>query len=159
MKIFIVVGTQEPFDRMLRAIDEWAIKKGFKDIFAQISKASYIPDGFESTDFISPELFDLKFKEADIIVSHAGMGTIISALQHSKPIIVMPRLAQFHEHRNDHQLATAKSFSKLGLVKSVYSETELQQALDEASEMKPAPAIGSEASAGLIEYLKEVISS
>jgi UDP-N-acetylglucosamine transferase subunit ALG13 len=87
------------------------------------------------------------------------MGTIISALQHSKPIIVMPRLAQFHEHRNDHQLATAKSFAKLGFVKAVYSETELQQALDDASEMKPAPAIGPGASAGLIEYLKEVISA
>jgi UDP-N-acetylglucosamine transferase subunit ALG13 len=159
MKIFVVVGTQEPFDRMMRAIDEWAVKKGFVDIFAQISRASYVPGGFESTDFISPELFDIKFKEADIIVSHAGMGTIISALQHSKPIIVMPRLAQFHEHRNDHQLATAKSFAKLGFVKAVYSETELQQALDDASEMKPAPAIGPGASAGLIEYLKEVISA
>ena len=158
MKIFVVVGTQEPFDRMLRAIDEWAIEQAFTDIFAQISRAEFIPVGFESTDFISPELFDLKFKEADLIVSHAGMGTIISALQHSKPIIVMPRLAQFHEHRNDHQLATAKSFAKLGFVKAVYSETELQQALDAASEMKPAPAIGSGASTGLIEYLKEVIS-
>jgi UDP-N-acetylglucosamine transferase subunit ALG13 len=144
---------------MMRAIDEWAVKKGFVDIFAQISRASYVPGGFESTDFISPELFDIKFKEADIIVSHAGMGTIISALQHSKPIIVMPRLAQFHEHRNDHQLATAKSFAKLGFVKAVYSETELQQALDNASEMKPAPAIGPGASSRLIEYLKEVISA
>ena len=158
MKLFVVVGTQEPFDRMLKAIDEWAVSTGFKDIFAQISDAAYIPAGFESTDFISPELFDQKFKEADLIVSHAGMGTIISALQHSKPIIVMPRLAQFHEHRNDHQLATARSFGKLGYVKDVYSDSELREALDNASSMRPAPAIGSGASKELLQFLKSYIS-
>lgn len=157
MKIFVVVGTQEPFDRMLKAIDAWALKTEFTGIFAQISKAAYIPKGFESTDFISPELFDQKFMTADLIVSHAGMGTIISALQHSKPIIVMPRLARYHEHRNDHQLATAQSFSKLGYVKAVYSEAELNDALDQASVMKPAPVIGPGASESLVAFIRDFI--
>lgn len=157
MKVFVVVGTQEPFNRLIKAMDTWAVKNSFTNIFAQISRADYIPTGFESTDFISPDVFDRKFKEADLIVSHAGMGTIISALQHSKPIIVMPRLAQFHEHRNDHQLATAKSFGKLGYVKDVYSEVELFEAMDFASSMKPAPAIGPGASDQLLEYLKAFI--
>jgi UDP-N-acetylglucosamine transferase subunit ALG13 len=158
MKIFVVVGTQEPFSRMIKAIDLWAIKNNYSDIFAQISKDQYIPKGFESTSFISPELFDQKFKEAQLIVSHAGMGTIISALLHSKPIIVMPRLARYHEHRNNHQVATAKSFSKLNIVKDVYSDDELYDALDKASEMKPAPQIGPFASATLLEFLKTEIS-
>jgi len=159
MKIFVVVGTQEPFDRMLKTIDGWSLRNRSASIFAQISKAQYIPEAFESTGFIAPELFDLKFSEADLIVSHAGMGTIISALQHSKPIIVMPRLAEYHEHRNDHQLATAKSFGKLGFVKDVYSEAELIEALDNAVSMKPAPAIGPGASQELIDFLKTYIST
>ncbi|MFH1119559.1 MAG: glycosyltransferase [Bacteroidota bacterium] len=159
MKVFVVVGTQEPFDRMLKAVDEWAEKNRQESVFAQISRASYIPIHFESTGFISPELFDQKFQEADLIVSHAGMGTIISALQHAKPIIVMPRLAQFHEHRNDHQLATARSFGKLGFVRDVYSESEMIAALDHAFSLKPAPAIGPDASEMLLDFLKDYISA
>jgi UDP-N-acetylglucosamine transferase subunit ALG13 len=158
MKIFAVVGTQEPFDRMMKTIDQWAVRNPSVAVFGQISRAQYIPAGFESTGFISPELFDLKFREADLIVSHAGMGTIISALQHSKPIIVMPRLAEFHEHRNDHQLATARSFGKLGFVKDVYNGDELYFALDNAASMKPVPAIGPGASVELIGFLRTYIS-
>ncbi|NTW23651.1 MAG: glycosyl transferase family 28 [Lentimicrobium sp.] len=158
MKIFVVVGTQEPFDRLIKAIDDWVVRNGHSDVFAQISNAPYIPKGFESTDFISPELFDQKFMEADLIVSHAGMGTIISALRHSKPIIVMPRLAKYHEHRNDHQLATARSFGKLGYVKDVYDSAGLYAALDNSKTMKPAPKIGSAASEQLLTFLKLFIS-
>lgn len=158
MKIFVVVGTQEPFDRMVKAVDQWAEGNRSVHVFAQISNTEYIPKWFESTDFISPDLFDIKFREADLIVSHAGMGTIISALQHSKPIIVMPRLARFHEHRNDHQLATAKSFGKLGFVRDVYSESDLMEALDAAADLKPAPPIGPGASDELTDFLRNYIS-
>jgi len=159
MKIFVVVGTQEPFDRMVKTIDQWAAGNSSANIFGQISRAAYIPESFETTGFISPELFDIKFREADLIVSHAGMGTIISALQHSKPIIVMPRLAEFLEHRNDHQLATARSFGKLGFVKDVYNENELIEALNNADSMKAAPAIGSGASQELTGFLKTYVST
>jgi UDP-N-acetylglucosamine transferase subunit ALG13 len=157
MKIFVVVGTQEPFDRMVKTIDLWARNNSTHSIFAQISRAEYKPEFIGFTDFISPELFDQHFNEADLIVSHAGMGTIISALRHSKPIIVMPRLASMHEHRNDHQLATAKSFEKLGYVKAVYSEKELYNELNTAESIVPAPVIGPGASNELINTLKNFI--
>lgn len=157
MKIFIVVGTQEPFDRMIRIIDLWAGKNDKHTFFAQISKAHYTPKAFPYTDFISPELFDEHFNKADLIISHAGMGTIISALTIGKPIIVMPRLASNHEHRNDHQLATARSFEELGYVKAVYSEAELIQALDEAEKIAPAVKIGPGASSELIATIQDFI--
>lgn len=155
--IFVVVGTQEPFDRLIRSIDHWAGKRAYRDIYAQISNSEYKPVNFESTDFIPPDIFNSKFNSADLIVSHAGMGTIISALQFSKPIIVMPRLSCYHEHRNDHQLATAKSFGKLGFVNDVYNEEELFAALDAAGDLKPSPVIGSGASESLIETIKKFI--
>ncbi|MDY0342813.1 MAG: PssE/Cps14G family polysaccharide biosynthesis glycosyltransferase [Lentimicrobium sp.] len=158
MNIFIVVGTQEPFDRMIKIIDAWASKNNKHRIFAQISKAAYKPKSFSFTEFISPELFDEHFNNADLIISHAGMGTIISALTIGKPIIVMPRLAKNHEQRNDHQLATAKSFEKLGYVKAVYNETELIQALDEAEKIKVGKIIGSDASPQLIKALRNIIN-
>ena len=158
MKIFIVVGTQEPFDRMIKAIDIWTGMNQGHTIFAQISRAHYEPKSFQFTDFIAPALFDARFKEADLIISHAGMGTIISALANGKPIIVMPRLAANHEHRNDHQLATAKSFEKLGFVKAVYSENELHDALDSAQSLKAAKIIGSDASPELIKTIQSFIN-
>lgn len=157
MKIFIVVGTQEPFDRMIRIIDLWAVKNNKHTFFAQISKALYKPIMLPFTDFISPELFDDHFNKADLIISHAGMGTIISALTIGTPIIVMPRLASNHEHRNDHQLATARSFEKLGYVKAVYNEAELTQALDEAEKITPAERISSGASQELLATLNGFI--
>jgi len=157
MKIFVVVGTQEPFDRMVKTIDLWARNNSTHSVFAQISRTEYKPESIGFTDFISPELFDQHFNEADLIVSHAGMGTIISALRHSKPIIVMPRMASMHEHRNDHQLATAKSFEKLGYVQAVYSKEELFKALDSAERIEPAAKIGPGASTGLINTIKNFI--
>lgn len=157
MNIFIVVGTQEPFDRMIKIIDEWASKNDKHKIFAQISKAVYQPKSFAFTEFISPELFDEHFNNADLIISHAGMGTIISALTAGKPIIVMPRSAKNHEQRNDHQIATAKSFEKLGYVKAVYNETDFIQALNEAEKIKVTKVIGSDASPQLIKAIQNII--
>ena len=159
VKIFIIVGTQEPFDRMIKAIDEWAVIHKELSIFAQISKAQYQPKSFPFTDFIAPELFDLRFREADLIISHAGMGTIISALANSKPIIVMPRLAANHEHRNDHQVDTAKSFEELGFVKAVYTEQEMHNALDSAHNLKTAEKIGPDASPELIKTILSFIDN
>lgn len=155
--IFTIVGTQEPFDRLIQYLDEWTEKTGYKDLIAQVSSSGYKPKNFEYFDFIPTNDFNNILMEADLIVSHAGMGSIISALQYHKPIIVMPRLASLKEHRNDHQLATANSFAKLGYVKAVYSKEDLFLALENRSAILPGPHIGSEASQDLIDALEEFI--
>ncbi|GAP45047.1 MULTISPECIES: glycosyltransferase [Lentimicrobium] len=155
--IFVVVGTQEPFDRLIRAVDRWAGDTGYKEIFGQISRAEYLPTNFRYTDFIEPEHFIDRFRSADVIVGHAGMGTIIQALQFSKPIIVMPRLSSFHETRNDHQISTAKSFGRLGYVRDVYSEQDLFEALNRIDTIRPSKPIGPGASENLLASLREFI--
>lgn len=155
--IFLIVGTQEPFDRLIRYIDEWSASTGYTEIIAQIANASYIPVNFKSFDYCPTAEFDEIFTKADLVVSHAGMGSIISALQYSKPIIVMPRLAKYREHRNDHQLATAISFSKLGYVKAVYSKVELFNALNNKSKIIPAPPISKYASDDLLNTIEQFV--
>lgn len=160
--IFVVVGTQEPFDRLIKWIDEWSAETDYHDILAQVAESAYKPKNFKWFDFIPIDQFNTKFKEADLIVSHAGMGTIISALQFNKPIIVMPRLAKYKEHRNDHQLATANSFSQAGYVKSVYNQEELFTALNNRKSIQPVPPISENASEELIgtirNYLTKIIA-
>lgn len=155
--IFVVVGTQEPFDRLVRIIDEWSAIKKVDDIVAQIARTDYKPRNLKWFDYIPIAEFDELFKKADLIVSHAGMGTIISALQYSKPIIVMPRLARLREHRNDHQLATANSFAQLGLVNAAYEKEELFNLLNNRFQLSPAPPITQDASVSLLSTIENFL--
>ena len=95
-----------PFDRMVRTIDAWASRVGRSDVFAQIGPTNWRPRHIEWTQFIEPQDFRRRVRDATIIVAHAGMGSIL-VLELGKPIIVMPRRGDLRETRNDHQLATA----------------------------------------------------
>ena len=116
MNLLLTVGTQLPFDRLTRALDDWFAMTRYGDlhVFGQIGPVGgtgYRPLHFEWTDFLSPEEFGARFDEATHIVAHAGMGTIISAMVAAKPITILPRLAVLGEQRNDHQSATIRNFS------------------------------------------------
>ncbi|GAB1404972.1 MAG: glycosyltransferase [Lentimicrobiaceae bacterium] len=157
--IFLVVGTQEPFDRLVSAMDEWAATSGYTDIFGQIADSSYLPKNFSYARFMDPETFNEKFKTASLIVAHAGMGTILQALQLAKPIVVLPRLYKYHETRNDHQVSTAKSLEKLGFVHAVYSGEELIETLNKRDTLQTAPPIGPAASETLLMFIQDFLNS
>ena len=127
--IFVTVGEQLPFDRLIRAVDEWAAVSR-KEVFAQTGRSSWKPNYIDHKEFLGPEEYKEKFLSAEVIVAHAGMGTIISALELGKPILVMPRQATLGEHRNDHQFATAKRFAMLNYISIVLEEGELREKLD-----------------------------
>ncbi|MDX9835204.1 MAG: glycosyltransferase, partial [Desulfobulbus sp.] len=83
--IFVTVGEQLPFDRLVRTVDEWAAESG-KQVFAQIGKSELKPSHIEFKELLDPEEFREKMLYSEIIVAHAGMGTIISAMEERKPI-------------------------------------------------------------------------
>jgi UDP-N-acetylglucosamine transferase subunit ALG13 len=119
--IFLTVGTQFPFDRLVKAVDKAAGTNGFDEqIVAQIGDSFYCPENFEATPSVEKAVFDQHFNKADSIISHAGMGTITMALDHRKPLLVMPRLKKYGEVVNDHQLAIAKKFEQLGYLLVAY---------------------------------------
>lgn len=129
--IFVTVGTQLHFDRMAAAVDRWAGERGVTDVFAQLGPTELAPRHIEYRSFISPAECRMRMRSARVIVAHAGMGTMLSALELGKPLLVMPRSAAFGEHRNDHQLATARRFAELGRVAVAFDEHELPARLDE----------------------------
>jgi UDP-N-acetylglucosamine transferase subunit ALG13 len=111
--IFLTVGTQEPFDRLVRAVDAWA---GAHDVpvFGQLGRLaadSYRPVNFPFEPFVSADEFQERLEGCRLLVAHAGMGSIISALTWGKPLLMMARRASLGEHRNEHQLATAAKFA------------------------------------------------
>lgn len=153
--IFVTIGTQAPFDRFIKIIDEVAPQIN-EEIIAQVYKCGFRPKNIKTVDFLAPDEFNNLFDKADLIISHAGMGTILSALQKHKPIIIFPRIAALGEHRNEHQLATAEKFKELGSVYVAMNEQELKE-LMLRKDLVPLHEIGAEASESLILSLEEFI--
>ncbi|MGB3209083.1 MAG: glycosyltransferase [Desulforhopalus sp.] len=133
--IFVTVGEQLPFDRLIRAVDNWAIDSN-EIVFAQIGSSKIKPRNIKCENFLEPVEFKNKFESAELVIAHAGMGTIITALELQKPIIVVPRRAELGEHRNNHQLATAEKFMKLEYIEVAFDEAQLLLKLKELNRIK-----------------------
>ena len=155
--IFVTVGSMDPFDRLVRAIDEWAGSRGRTDIFAQIGKAQYEPRHIKSIPFLSPSEFRAHIRAARLVVAHAGTGSIIAALELGTPIIVMPKCAHLGEHRNNHQIATAKRFGQKQGIIVANDEKELIIKLEQEEEHSRPTVIPNEASPDLISALRTFI--
>lgn len=106
--IFVTVGTQLPFDRLVQDLDAIAPELSVP-IFAQTGVSTYVPKNFEATPMVNSSEFNALMTRVSVIVGHAGIGTIISAQKHGKPLVLVPRKAALREHRNDHQMATVNS--------------------------------------------------
>lgn len=155
--IFVTVGTDLPFDRMVKVIDQWARENDRRDVFAQIGEGAWEPEFIRYSHFLQPPEFSKHFNEASLIISHAGMGTILSALMYGKPILVVPKRASLGEHRSEHQVATAKRMQELGNVNVAFDEVELREWLDRLDEMLEPRRISDSASEGLVKGLREFI--
>lgn len=138
--IFYTLGTQLAFDRMTRAVDEWCGARGRGDVYGQISNPGpdgYRPQHFDWTDRIAPAAFQERFAAADFIIAHAGMGSIITAQDRNKLIVVMPRRAHLGEQRNDHQYETVRHLRGRPGLLAAMDEDELPEVLDEAAALAP----------------------
>ena len=136
--IFLTVGTQFPFDRLVKSVDQAFDGRLIdEEIFAQIGETSYKPLNFESVVSLEKNLFDKRLREASSVISHAGMGTITMALKNHKPLLVMPRLKRYREHVNDHQVATARKFEELGHILAVYDAKDLPNGIRKLKNFVP----------------------
>lgn len=155
--IFVTVGSQTPFDRLIHAVDEWAKLHPQYEVFAQIANGTCLPQHMKFTAFMSPAEFAQAIRTAQVIVAHAGMGTIISALELGKQVVVMPRVAARHETRNDHQVATARRFGAQGRIIVANDEVDLPAQLDHAVTLGESARIGAEASTRLLATLRAFV--
>ena len=157
--ILVTVGTQIPFDRLVNYVDQWASKTEEKqDIVAQVGGSGFQSKHILVVQSVEPEQLEKYITECDFIVSHAGMGSILTALRVKKPIILFPRKASLGEHRNDHQLATARSFSNVEGVYVAYDKEQLFEYLNCSEKLKSGALMDSEEYQKLIINFKQLIS-
>jgi len=155
--IFVTVGHQMAFDRLVTAVDRWASLRGRKDVFAQIGDSALRPPSIDWVARLSPDEFRKAMGRADAVVAHAGMGTILSALELGKPILVLPRRAAFRETRNDHQIATARRLGRRPGIAVAMDEDALPAMLDGLDDLRPGERISSHASPELLAAVRNFV--
>ncbi|RMF81534.1 MAG: glycosyl transferase family 28 [Planctomycetota bacterium] len=155
--ILVTVGAQMPFDRLVGAVDAWAARVGRDDVFAQIGPRARRPRHIEWCEFLDPPAYRRRCERADAIVAHAGMGSILTALELAKPLIIMPRRGELRETRNDHQVATARRFCDKPGVFVAMDVEELEQRLERIDELAAGEAIAPVASPELLAAVRAFI--
>ncbi len=155
--IFLTVGTQFGFDRLVQAVDQ-CLEQGVIDeeIFAQIGPGRYVPRFMNSTASIERDTFIEMIQSCSGIVSHAGIGSITMALNASRALLVMPRRKKYREHVNDHQLESAMRFERLGHVIVAYEVDEMPVQLTRLKSFVPADRFPNRD--GVVERVSEYLS-
>ena len=109
--IFVTVGTHEqPFDRLIKAVDE--LKKSgviTEEVIIQTGYSEYIPQACKWEKLFSYQEMQSNVKDARIVITHGGPSSFIMPLQMGKTPIVVPRKKEYNEHVNDHQYTFAKA--------------------------------------------------
>jgi len=151
--ILLSVGTQLPFDRLVGAVDRWAEARGRDDVVAQIGPTTYRPRALQAFAHADHDRFRELQAECALMVSHAGTGSIIAAMELGKPIIIMPRDHRRGEHRNGHQLATLREFGTRQGVYPAEDEATLVDLLDRADSLQGCPCLTPRAPADFVAHL------
>jgi len=113
--IFVILGTQDKeFPRLLEAINLEIKNKNIKEkVVVQAGSTKYVSENMTILDYIPMNEFKNYIEKSSYIITHGGVGTILDSLNLGKKIIAVPRLKEYGEHENDHQVQIIEEFSKL----------------------------------------------
>ena len=139
--IFVIVGSQKfPFDRLIREVDRLKETGAIADeVVAQIGTSGYEPKYLKWQRFMDKSDFDAAIAACDLLITHAGEGSIMTGLLKGKKVIVVPRYAKYGEHVSDHQLEIARALEKQRCIVNVEDIGQLESAVRniEQTELKP----------------------
>lgn len=130
--IFIILGSQKfQFNRLLKSVDQLCENGSItQEVFAQIGYSDYKPLNYQYKAFIDREEFAKTIAKADIVITHGGTGAIINAVKQRKKVIAVPRLAEFGEHVDDHQLQIIEQFDEMNYICSCTDTDKLADSID-----------------------------
>ena len=138
--ILITLGTQDKkFYRLLDIVQEQINTGNIADeVIVQAGCSSdYKSDNMKIFDLIPLDEFDSLIKKCDLLITHGGVGSIITGLKNNKTVIAVPRLSKYNEHTNDHQLQIIENFSKEGYILKLDESDDLGKVLKDAKKFKP----------------------
>lgn len=114
--ILVTLGTQKfQMNRLIEAVDKLA-ETAEEEFFVQSGNSTYEPKHCQAMNFLDAQEFQRKIEECSVLITHSGVGTIMRAIRAGKPVVVVPRLAKYHEHVDDHQVQIAEAFASKNCV-------------------------------------------
>ena len=137
--ILVILGTQDKeFPRLLKAVDR-EIRNGtiIDRVVVQAGQTKYESENMEIFDLLPAPEFEKLINEADIIITHGGVGSILSAIKKNKKIIAAARLEKYKEHHNDHQKQIISEFAKQGYLLELEDFDDLGTVIKKIREFKP----------------------
>ena len=139
--IVVTVGTNEArFDRLLRIFES---SPADEELFVQHGPSPIRPQGATCVDYLPYTELAGTIRRARAVVTHAGVGSIMTALANGKRPVVVPRLRRFGEAVDDHQLELGLRLHEAGLVTLVERPEDVRAAIDEtdhhANVVEPGP--------------------
>ena len=157
--ILVTTGTNAPaFDRLLSEVDRLRLDE---PVVVQHGPSAIRPAGATCVEYVSFDRFVELVLEARVVVTHAGVGSILVALMHGKRPVVVPRRADLGEHVDDHQQELSRRLANIDVVTLVDHISELEQALDSNGTAPVPAATGGRGQlvAELGGYLKSIVGS
>lgn len=135
--ILVTLGTQkQQFARLLDIIENSKIKD---EIIVQAGYTKYKSKKMEILDFVNYQEMDKLIKKANLIITHGGTGSIVTAIKQGKKVIACPRLKKFDEHVDDHQTQIVDIFSEVGYIFKLDENDDLDVLLKKISNKKNVP--------------------
>lgn len=157
--IFASVGSMLPFDRLVKAVDDWAAANPDQQVFIQIGRSAYEPRHAPWTRIMPAEEYRDRIRGARLFVAHVGMGSILQGLEERRQMLLLPRHQALKEHTTDHQLHTAKRFRDTPGLRIVDDVPALQASMTELLErpIEASEGISSVATPSLIAGITEFL--
>ena len=157
MKVFVTVGSMLPFDRLVGTMDAWAAAHPEAEVFAQIGDGGAKPAHMPWASMLTPSDFRRRCEASDVIVSHAGMGTILSAAESGRPLVCLPRRPELKEVTSPHQVATARWLRERPGIRTIDDEAQLAGVLAEAVAAGGSDAAREGAAPQLLEAVRSFL--
>lgn len=139
--IFVILGTQDkPFTRLIELVE--AIKQENiiqEDVIVQSGTTKYDSKDLKIVPFMDMQQFNDTITKANYVIAHGGVGTIMTCLNNHKKVIALPRLGNYGEHENDHQLQIVESFAASGYILGCNDKVSLIQCIEQIDTFAPKP--------------------
>lgn len=137
--ILVTLGTQDKsFERLLieieRLIDNKIIEE---EVIVQAGYTNYSSEKMKVFDYLPKNEFEKMIKKCNYIITHGGVGTIFDGLSYDKKIIAVPRLSEFKEHNNDHQIQVVEELGKEGYIIPCIELKNLEKSIKKIKKFHP----------------------
>lgn len=137
--IFVTLGTNDKqFTRLLDVCEKAIEEKVITDrVVVQAGFTKYESENMEVFDYMDRDQFSTFMNSADLVITHGGVGTIMTALKERKKILAAARLSEYHEHVNDHQIQLLSSFEQEGYLIYMHDLSDLKPYLEKVKSFEP----------------------